>query len=374
MISYKGFFVQAAIAAVITIAVYLLYWNQNISFTHHSDITVEVDPYQRRKRDTCFNTGAISYLQKLQLKRALYEQSLFKGNSKGSDDERDEDGTSGSSGSGGRLGRRSGGGGGGGGGVQFKKDGYKGMFVNNKRLASFYTMNFGGVNMMIPPGGQAQAQARGKSKSPKSSKTPRKTPLSSTRGENGVPTAGSGAREEAFYYRILKGGNEYIRYLIYRYAYYLGDSFEYKANTCLLHECTDNNVHMMSPIELRSAYFSYHKYKRFPFTYVRNPMKRFISAYSEVEQIWSSDDRRKPPSDLFPVIARVGSKERFEDFVNSLLSYFGKEDLLDLDDHERDKYIDDTGREDAPMRALFDISSEYTDMFYMAPMIGQFCC
>ena len=82
MSSYKSFFVQAAIAAVITAAVYLLYWNQNISFTHHSDVTVEVDSYQRRKRDTCFNTGAISYLQKLQLKRALYEQSLFYGNNK----------------------------------------------------------------------------------------------------------------------------------------------------------------------------------------------------------------------------------------------------------------------------------------------------
>ncbi len=100
-------------------------------------------------------------------------------------------------------------------------------------------------------------------------------------------------------------------------------------------------------------------------------MKRFISAYSEIEQTWSSNDRRKPPSDLFPVVARVGSKERFEDFVNSLLLYFGKKDLPDLEDHERDKYIDDTDREDAPIRALFDISSDYTDMFYIAPMIGR---
>ncbi len=74
-------FTQAVAAIVITAAVYI-YWNQILADQNESAL---LESYRRRKRDVCFNVGAITYLQKLQLKRALYEQSLFNGNNQNGD-------------------------------------------------------------------------------------------------------------------------------------------------------------------------------------------------------------------------------------------------------------------------------------------------
>ncbi len=310
---------QIVVLAAVFVAVAYALWRLGFEDpTAAFELNHYSQAYRRKQQDVCYNDDAVRYLQTLQLKRGLSE--------------RESQAASGGGGGGGPMSA-----------AERERSTLKGAgrnmpfrqrFINHKRLQAFYSRNFGGVNLVIP--GNI-----------------------------------SKAVNDLFYYRIFKCANDYIRYLMYRYAYYFGDKISFKDNNCKLDECVDNDVYSKSALELRNSYFSVHKRKRMPFTFVRSPLSRFISAYTEVEYKWNSTGAHKPPPDVLPVDGRVGTISRFEEFVSSLIEYFGKPDAeSEMGEaglgpgtiYSEDDEVMSTG--------LFDLKSYYFDMSHVAPMMG----
>lgn len=93
------------------------------------------------------------------------------------------------------------------------------------------------------------------------------------------------------YYRILKSGNDNIRTLLFNYANWKLSRKKKSYNVkniiqCVqdsLTECSNSLVHYLNPNSLKSLKSSNKgEINRFAFTFVRNPINRFISAVSEV--------------------------------------------------------------------------------------------
>lgn len=69
---------------------------------------------------------------------------------------------------------------------------------------------------------------------------------------------------------------------------------------------------------------------RFAFTFVRDPMSRFISGYAEIENIIKEN---KINTDKLHLFAELGSGRRFEEFIISLLAENGAKDYLQVLEH-----------------------------------------
>jgi len=120
---------------------------------------------------------------------------------------------------------------------------------------------------------------------------------------------------EIVYHRIFKSGNNNIRTLLYNFAYL---KFHKKFSSLLdcLPECTFSNKFSQSWfIQQFLVYIIYPK-TYFSFTFVREPISRFISAMNEIEYRIKTNPWKQP---YFSLTAKLGSVERFQEFVEYIL-------------------------------------------------------
>ena len=107
--------------------------------------------------------------------------------------------------------------------------------------------------------------------------------------------------ETIMYYRIYESGNDYLRYLLYNFASYQDAQVEAKEKVepksprsgtpavnhqplyCEPDDCVHPRVHKISGANLKNIFYS-PRAVRFPFTFVRHPILRFISAVKEVRK------------------------------------------------------------------------------------------
>lgn len=120
--------------------------------------------------------------------------------------------------------------------------------------------------------------------------------------------------ETLVYYRLFKNANDLIRSLITQYGYHLDNQdYLFKAQNCFKEDCSHRKVHYLSHSDLKNKYFSM-RHKRFPFTFVREPILRFISGMTEIEYRIKENNITN-----IPFKAEVGTSQRFIEFVNFLL-------------------------------------------------------
>ena len=85
------------------------------------------------------------------------------------------------------------------------------------------------------------------------------------------------------YYRIFKNANDYIRGMLAQFSRKKELRDGTKPICADLKECRHlPEKHMGSAQKVKSFFFPAHL-RRYPFTFVRNPLSRFVSAYTEVE-------------------------------------------------------------------------------------------
>ena len=86
------------------------------------------------------------------------------------------------------------------------------------------------------------------------------------------------------YYRIWKNANDYVRGLLYTFARQKHVKEGVKHVCKNLQDCQyDSGTQAFSGSNLKKIMFPAHQ-RRFPFTFVRNPLTRFVSGYTEIEQ------------------------------------------------------------------------------------------
>jgi len=144
------------------------------------------------------------------------------------------------------------------------------------------------------------------------------------------------------YYRIPKSGNDVIRSLLYEYAFAATDeSDKFILNHCLVEPCAHALVELLPSKRLRSILSHETTSKRYSFTFVREPILRFIAAISEIEgKAYQKQLNHAMVSTVHP----LGSIVRFMELVKLVIRSGGS-------------------------NALFRRFDEF-DMRLIAPMIG----
>lgn len=136
------------------------------------------------------------------------------------------------------------------------------------------------------------------------------------------------------YYRLLKNGNSHIRTNMYNYYKQHGKDYccslnntfnGHKVILSIKKEC--GFICMQTVLETSYAesfpkstsLFKIKKQKeiKFPFTFVRNPITRFISGYTEIETIYLSQNGKK--KHFLPLYSPLGSEERFKEFIRIII-------------------------------------------------------
>lgn len=120
------------------------------------------------------------------------------------------------------------------------------------------------------------------------------------------------------YYRIFKCGNDNVRSLLYEAAYLMSNqSFVFEQLRCSAEQCAHEHIHRVSPSEQREFFNSKKKKQNnFAFTFVRNPISRFISAINEIECRALNFPERQA---LLPVKGAIGSPERLQQWIKFIL-------------------------------------------------------
>lgn len=96
----------------------------------------------------------------------------------------------------------------------------------------------------------------------------------------------SNTHNTLMYYRIFKNANDNIRSLLYNYAAFVDaknatPNLAYRPLICDPEDCIHPRIHRLSGVSLKHVFYS-PRAMRFPFTFVRDPISRFISAVKEV--------------------------------------------------------------------------------------------
>jgi hypothetical protein len=102
-------------------------------------------------------------------------------------------------------------------------------------------------------------------------------------GQNiGTYNSGNGF-STVVYYRIWKCANDYIRGLMYQYAQ-KKKVMDGETPICVnLKDCQESGFSSNTPGDRLRAVFFPAALRRYPFTFVRDPIQRFISGYTEIE-------------------------------------------------------------------------------------------
>ena len=130
------------------------------------------------------------------------------------------------------------------------------------------------------------------------------------------------------YYRIFKNANDNIRSLLTEYAYVADNqSLSFEAQNCRNEECFHRKVHNLQSNALKTIYFAA-KQKRFAFTFVRDPLMRFISAMTEVEYRSQKAIEIKRKDIQLPFQSPLGSQSRVQEFIRMILASGGSKLLF----------------------------------------------
>lgn len=130
------------------------------------------------------------------------------------------------------------------------------------------------------------------------------------------------------YYRIYKNANDNIRSLLTEYAYLAeNQSASFEAQNCRNEECFHRKIHYLQATAVKAVYFNA-KQRRFPFTFVRDPLMRFISAMTEVEYRSQKAIRSQQKDIQLPFQSPLGSTARFQEFVKMILASGGSKLLF----------------------------------------------
>ncbi len=132
------------------------------------------------------------------------------------------------------------------------------------------------------------------------------------------------------YYRIFKNANDYIRSLLTEYAYVEDDhEREFISQNCYAPDqhCVHRYVHYLNPSTIKFQYVQ-QRQSRFIFTFIREPIDRFISAMTEIEyRLRGAETSRGARSNL-PLQHPLGSQLRFQEFIKIILSSGGSKTLF----------------------------------------------
>lgn len=123
-----------------------------------------------------------------------------------------------------------------------------------------------------------------------------------------------------FYYQIMRNGNTNIQDHLLRFAELYPNYKEcHNANYCSRVQKFDRkNIEKdtFSKIYYNKLEVKTDRHHRLPFTFIRDPLERFISGYSEIEYILDNKNINTDPLHLY---SELGTPRRFQDFVINLL-------------------------------------------------------
>jgi hypothetical protein len=150
--------------------------------------------------------------------------------------------------------------------------------------------------------------------------------------------------KQLVYYRIYKNGNDNIRAHLYRVATLIGGGpflnkgFEHACCninydeknldpiSCSLDKCRHQYLQMIPAGRVLNQIISSKLLNmRYAFTFIRHPLSRFISGYSEIEYRLSI---KKNLIHYLPLFSKVGTIERFKEFIRMLINYEGSKTLF----------------------------------------------
>ena len=196
--------------------------------------------------------------------------------------------------------------------------------------------------------------------------------LSTSRGNRGGYTA-------IVYYRLVKAANDRIRNMLYKFAYRNG-FHERDYSNCLGTECRYSSgiaeqekhrkpgvVNLFLPPTIR----------RYPFTFVRAPLDRFVSGYKEIEYLTSLAVQQGKPSWLL-FSSAPGTAERFKEFVRFILLHNGSGKLLSFPGADDFRHVTPligtlqlaSQMEHSPLR-IFKLETFEADWGRLARDVGQ---
>lgn len=193
-------------------------------------------------------------------------------------------------------------------------------FVDEK--LELYELSFGAVEVAI-------SEAKKPAAKPKPQPTPQRN-----RGRGSVAMPGATGSNEGrsvseplhsmTYYRIFKNANDNIRSIMAELAYAISDENKaFRALNCYKSECIHHLLHERSPHALKNMYISPNRAKRFSFTFVRDPIDRFIAGMTEIEYRYQQATANAPSSDALSLQQPLGSTLRVEEFIRMILDSDG---------------------------------------------------
>eukprot|EP00981_Chlorochromonas_danica_P006495 scaffold1403_cov180-Ochromonas_danica.AAC.22 len=153
------------------------------------------------------------------------------------------------------------------------------------------------------------------------------------------------------YYRIYKNANDNIRSLLSELAHVVdNENITFISQNCYQEECLHRRLHIRSGRTMKNLYWSTTHPPRYSFTFVRDPLDRFISAMSEIEyrgQLALTKQQQQsqspPPSTsqqqqggggeaqgtvTLPLQSPLGSPLRVIEFINMILLSDGSHRLF----------------------------------------------
>lgn len=131
------------------------------------------------------------------------------------------------------------------------------------------------------------------------------------------------------YYRLVKAGNDRIRNMLYKFAYRNG-FHERDYSNCLGQDCRHSSGVAEQEKHRKPGvvdFFLPPTIRRYPFTFAREPLARFISGYKEIEYRTAMAASQGKPSWLL-FSSATGTAERFKEFVRFILLHNGSGKLL----------------------------------------------
>jgi len=142
-----------------------------------------------------------------------------------------------------------------------------------------------------------------------------------------IPHSGRGRSKGGFtslvYYRIYKAANDHIRGMLLKFAHLTG-LYETDFRTCKsVEECIHSGA-QYKPAGASKTLFFPNALRRYPFTFVRDPLARVIAGYREIDYRVMAFERTQ----WLALNSPIGTAERFKEFIRLILLHNGSQKLL----------------------------------------------
>lgn len=174
------------------------------------------------------------------------------------------------------------------------------------------------------------------------------------------------------YYRLYKAANDHIRGMLYKFAFRNG-YHEKDYSTCIgPNDCRNSGVQEKPPAAAHTLFFPA-RLRRYPFTFVREPLARFVSGYREVEFRVLENNK----ANWLFMTSKPGTAERFKEFIRLILLHNGSGKLFRYPGAEIEHVAPFIGtihqaakKEVLPLR-LFRVENIESDWGLLAEETGQ---